>query len=269
MYKELDQEIKRNIKAEQGSNIIEIPDEYTDTDNNFVTFADVQYYDDNVSLRTVDDQISYMEKLITFGPKYGIHVNKKKSVISINRLQSLPHRTRTKLLGLFNPDKINEMGNIQVIGVAAGTDEFAAQYVNDKLESWEKQLELIDKITDLHIKYHLAFRFQSISKANYITRNMPLLNNRQITDRFEQVRSKLIHMMLPFPLTPQQLKQAELACQYGGLNCRKISQYTSAARLSTLHMLLNSKLLQKLVKEHIVITQQHKTQEHIRDMLNT
>ena len=91
VYKQLHNKIMEILKTQYKLQIYESNDVQdinlntlnTSSNNNlnqyFISYIDAQYYDDNLSLRKIEDQLLFYELLIVHGPEYGLIVNKNKS----------------------------------------------------------------------------------------------------------------------------------------------------------------------------------------------
>src|SRR5690606_7313999 len=87
VYQALDQEIKHIINQKYSKTIVDIDAlnakiidlnyfNRSQIKDEFITIADSQYYDNNISIRLLDNQILYYQIFNEIGPKYGLFVNK-------------------------------------------------------------------------------------------------------------------------------------------------------------------------------------------------
>ena len=93
--------IMDTIHNNTGKFIVDTDDQTADIENDkaeeqdeFTTYMAAQYYDDSISLRTINDQILYLQTFEQEAYKFGMYLNKKKSKITIKSLNELTHEQR-------------------------------------------------------------------------------------------------------------------------------------------------------------------------------
>src|SRR5690606_2434627 len=82
------------------------------------------------------------------------------------------------------------------------------------------------------IKFYLLYKYQNISKVNYILRNIPIKFDGKLYKQLKNIKKLILRAMIPFPMNHLQIQQSELATRYGGIACRNIKQLTCAAYLA-------------------------------------
>src|SRR5690606_17398348 len=118
------------------------------------------------------------------------------------------------------------------LGVPCGSNEYIEKELLAKIEIWKKELDIIFNLNDLQIKFYLLYKYQNISKINYILRNAPINFEGELYKQLKNIKKLILRAMIPFSLNQQQIQQSELATRYGGIACRNIKQLICTAYLS-------------------------------------
>src|SRR5690606_37379144 len=149
-------------------------------ESEFYTLADTQYYDDNISLRSIPAQLLYIKLLQQFGPEFGLYINVQKSKISVHDFDKLDQVNKNYILQYFSEANIQSHGNVDNLGIAFGEDTYVAKFMMDKIKNWENELELINQIKSHHIQFNILLKYYNASKLIYFLRNFVVLSRRYI-----------------------------------------------------------------------------------------
>ena len=106
--------------------------------------------------------------------------------------------------------------------------------MEDKIEIWNKKLNLIKKIDSKHTKFYFLMKYMNISKMNYLIKNMEYKLNDPWISEIDELLDNIKNIILDFNLTEEQRLQTQLPTRLGGLAMRNIKQVMATAKLSNL-----------------------------------
>src|SRR5690606_27975628 len=167
-----------------------LDNELKNNNNTFTTYIDMQYYDDNIVLRSLDDQILYYSLVVQRGPEYGLIINKNKSKLILENENTLNNHKK-QINKLFLSENINFNGNIDTLGIPHGEENFINTKLMEKTLKWRKELKLIFILEDCHIKFYLLMKYQNVSKMNYILRNIYINSKSEFFKNLKELKNQI------------------------------------------------------------------------------
>ena len=170
------------------------------------------YADDGTGVGKMENLRSWWDIISKEGPKYGYYANAKKTILVVKSEKEAKARELFDSTGI-----IIETQGTRHLGAALGKRSFLEQYVTQKVQKWEKEIETLSTfaVTEPQAAY-AAFVFGIKGKWNFLQRTVP-----HIGHLFQPLENSLSNKFL-VNLTGHQLSPLErdvmsLPSRNGGL----------------------------------------------------